>query len=61
MQQTSRLKLYVVVEVWRGIAASAKNFTRLGDAQKYMQRLRRGRNLTEDDIQLFESSVRISS
>lgn len=61
MQRASRLKLYTVVEVWRGIAASAKNFTRLGDAQQYMQRLRRGRNLTEDDIQLFESSVRISS
>ncbi len=61
MQRTSRLKLYTVVEVWRGIAASAKNFTRLGNAHKYMQRLRRGRNLTEDDIRVFESSVRISS
>ena len=61
MQRTSRLKLYIVVEVWRGIAASAKNFTHLVDAHKYMQRLRRGRNLTEDDIQVFESSVRISS
>jgi hypothetical protein len=61
MQRTSRLKLYIVVEVWRGIAASAKNFTRLRDAENYLQRLRKGRNLDEDDVQLFGSSVRISS
>ncbi len=60
MQRTYRLKLYTVVEVWRGIAASAKNFTRLRDAQKHMLRLRRARNLAEDDIQLFEGSVHIS-
>ena len=58
MQRTSRLRLYTVVEVWRGIAASAKNFTRLEDAQKYMRRLRQGRNMTEDDVQLFENSIR---
>jgi hypothetical protein len=61
MRRTSRLKLYTVVEVWHGIAASAKNFTQLRDAENYMWRLRRGRNLAEDDVQLFESSVRISS
>lgn len=61
MQRTSRLKLYTVVEVWRGIAASAKNFTRLRNAENHMRRLRKGRNLAEDDVQLFESSVRISS
>ena len=61
MQRTSRLKLYTVVEVWRGIAASAKNFIRLQDAENYMRRLRHGRNLAEDDVQLFESSVRTSS
>jgi hypothetical protein len=61
MQRIFRLKLYIVVEVWRGIAASAKNFTRLRDAKNYLQRLRKDRNLDEDDVQLFESSVRISS
>jgi hypothetical protein len=58
--RTGTLKLYTVVEVWRGIAESAKNYRRLKDAQKYMRRLRRGRNMAEDDVQLFESSVRIS-
>jgi hypothetical protein len=57
MRRTYKLKLYTVVEVWRGIAASAKSFTRLRDAQKHMLRLRQGRNLAEDDVQLFESSV----
>jgi hypothetical protein len=61
MQRTPRLKLYTVVEVWRGIAASAKNFTQLRAAEKYMWRLRQGRNLAEDDVQLFETSVRISA
>jgi hypothetical protein len=60
-RRTSELRLYTVVDVWRGIAAGAKNFRRLGDAQKYMRRLRRGRNLGEDDIQIFENSIRISS
>jgi len=61
MQLTHKLRLYTVVEVWRGMAASAKNFTRLRDAENYMRRLRQGRNLAEDDVQLFRSSVRISS
>jgi hypothetical protein len=60
MQRTYDLKLYIVVEVWRGIAASAKNFTRMKDAQSHLRRIRRRRNLAEDDFQLFESSVRIS-
>jgi len=61
MRRTSKLKLYTVVEVWRGIAASARNFTRLRDAEVYMRRLRQGRNLAEDDVQLFEGSLRIPS
>lgn len=61
MRRTSRVKLYTVVEVWRGIAASAKNFTRLRDAENHMRRLRQGRNLANDDVQLFESLIRISS
>ncbi len=61
MKRKFRLKLYTVVEVWRGIAASAKNFTRLRDAENHMRRLRQGRNLMEDDVQLFENSVRIPS
>jgi hypothetical protein len=34
-RRTRRRKLYTVVEVWRGIAAAAKNFTSLQPAEKY--------------------------
>ncbi len=55
------LKLYTVVEVWRGIAADAKTFVSLRDAEKFMQRVRQRCNLLEDDVKLFQRSVRISS
>lgn len=58
-QQNAKLKVYTVVEVWRGIAAGAKIFRKLGDAQKYAQRLRRGRDLQQDDVQVFENTILI--
>jgi hypothetical protein len=60
-RRTHKLKLYTVVEVWRGFATGAKNFRRLTNAQKYMRRIRRGCNLAEDDVQLFECPIRLSS
>jgi hypothetical protein len=60
MHTTYELKLYTVVEVWRGFATGAKNFKRLRNAQKYMRRLRQGCNLAEDDVQLFECPIRLS-
>jgi hypothetical protein len=51
------LRIYTVVEVWRGLAVGAKNFRQLSDAQRYLQRLRRRHNPAEDDVQLFTSSV----
>ncbi len=59
--KTHELKLYTVVDVWRGVASGAKNFRRLKNARSYMRRLGRGRNLIEDDIQLFESPIRLPS
>jgi len=56
---TYELKLYTVVEVWCGCATGAKNFKRLSSAQKYARRIREGRNLAEDDVQLFECPVRL--
>ena len=58
-RQTRRLKLYTVVEVWRGMACGARNFKRLKNAQKYMRRLRRRGNPAEDDVQLFETPIRL--
>lgn len=56
-ESRNRLRIYTVVEVWRGIAACVKNFRRLRDAERYLQLLRRRHNLAEDDVRLFESWV----
>lgn len=60
-QNRTKLTIYTVVEVWRGIAAGAKNFRRLRNAQKHLQRLRRQRHLLEDDVQLFETKLHHTS
>jgi hypothetical protein len=60
MRTTCELKLYTVVEVWRGFATSAKNFRRLRNAEKYARRLRKVRDSAGDDVQLFECPVRLS-
>jgi hypothetical protein len=51
------MKVFIVVDVACGVAADAKCFSRLKEAMAYRRRIRRGRNLEEDDIQLFESFV----
>jgi hypothetical protein len=60
-RRSIEIKLYTVVVVWRGFATGAKNFKRLGNAQKYMRRIRRGINLAEDDVQLFKSPIRLAA
>ncbi len=55
-----KLQIYTVVDVWRGMAVGAKSFSDSKNAQKYMRRLRQRRSLMEDDVQLFENSIRIS-
>jgi hypothetical protein len=57
----AKLQVYTVVDVWRGIAVGAKNFRRLRNAQKHVQRLRRHRNMMEDDVKLFETTIYASS
>ena len=58
-QAVGKVKLYTVVEVWRGMAVGAKSF-RLRSAEKHLQRLRRRRNLLEDDVQLFKDLLHVS-
>jgi hypothetical protein len=60
-QMQRKIKLYTVVEVWRGIAVGARNFRRLQNAQKHMLRLRRRHNLIEDDVQLFTGVLSTSN
>jgi len=59
-QVAGKVKLYTVVEVWRGMAVSAKSFRYLRSAEKHLQRLRRHRNLLEDDVQLFKGFLCLS-
>lgn len=51
------MRIYTVVEVWRGFAAGAHNFRHLRDASKCMEWLRKEHNLQEDDVQLFETTL----
>ena len=51
------MRIYTVVEVMRGFAAGAYSFRRLKDARMCAKRLCKGRNLNEDDVQLFETII----
>ncbi|MGA3326230.1 MAG: hypothetical protein ABSF45_17300 [Terriglobia bacterium] len=61
IRSKTKLQIYTVVDVWRGIAVGATNFRRLRNAQKHVRRLRRHRNMMEDDVKLFETTVYASS
>ena len=55
------MKIYTVVDVVCGVAVEARCFRRLNEARAYLKRLRKGRNLGEDDVQLFESFMEENS
>jgi hypothetical protein len=57
IRSKTKLQVYTVVDVWRGIAVGARNFRRLRNAQKHLQRLRRNRNSMEDDVKLFDTTI----
>lgn len=48
------MKVFIVVDVACGVAQGAKCFRRIEDAMACRKRLSRGRDLEEDDIQVFE-------
>jgi len=51
------VRIYTVVDVMSGVAVGAKSFSDLTRAQTCLKRLRKGRNLDEDDVQVFEDTV----
>jgi imidazole glycerol phosphate synthase subunit HisF len=55
------LRIFTVVDVWRGMVVGVRNFRDLKNAQHHMQRLVLHRNLEQDDVQLFETAVALSS
>ena len=48
------IQIYTVVDVMCGVAVGAKSFRDLKHARTYLTRLRKRRNLDEDDVQLFD-------
>jgi hypothetical protein len=59
MKHSRKRRIFTVVDVWKGIAVGATSFTRPVNARKCLNRLRRLRNLDEDDVQLFESYLHL--
>lgn len=57
IESRAGMRIYTVVDVMRGVAVGAYSFRRLRDAHAYLKRLRGGRDLQEDDVRLFESTV----
>jgi len=51
------MRIYTVVDVMCGVAVGAKSFRDLKQAQTYLSRLRKRRNLDEDDVQLFDDMM----
>ncbi len=61
MEKQKGLRIYTVVEVWRGIAAGAKSFVDLNLAERYMRRVQARRSPQEDDVQLFETTLKLAT
>lgn len=57
MIKSRKKQIYTVVEVFSGIAEAAYNFNHLKNAQMYLKQLKKGRNLDEDDVQIFENAI----
>ncbi len=60
MDSSRRVRVYTVVDVWRGMANDCKSFSRLKDAREYARRLERCRNPQSDDVGLFAGALRLA-
>ncbi len=56
-----KLKLHIVVCVWRGFATEAKVFRKLSDAKRTAHRLAKGRDLREDDVCILTTVLGMAS
>lgn len=56
-RRRSKLQVFTVVEVWRGMAVRVRNFRRSLDAERFFRRLQHRHNLMEDDVQIFRTSL----
>lgn len=55
-----KVQIYTVVEVWRGIASGARNFTSVAAAEAYQRRVRHRQNAADDDVAIFKNKLRLS-
>jgi hypothetical protein len=53
------MRIYTVVDVMSGVSVGVKSFRRFEQARICLKRRSKGRNLDQDDIQLFEDTVLI--
>lgn len=60
-KRESKMTIYTVVDVMSGVAVGAKSFLSHRDATACLSRLRKARNLDEDDVQVFEGVIRMSA
>lgn len=56
-ENRSSQQIYTVVAVSCGVAESTRSFEYYKDALLYLKELKRGRNLDEDDVQIFENDI----
>ena len=52
------VRIYTVVDVMSGVAVGVEHFLNSRDAKRRLNRLRIGRDLNEDDVQLFEATMK---
>jgi len=52
--------IYTVVEVVRGVATGAYSFVHFREALLCAEQLRAGRNMQEDDVQIFKTTIDLS-
>ena len=57
MRTRTRCRIYIVVRVWRGIAAAVKSFRTLADAQEFVEMLRLKSDPMEEDVQIFDNFI----
>ena len=60
-ESRTRFRIYTVIDVMSGVVVEVENFSRIEDARRWLKRLRRGRNFNEDDVQLFEGVIDLST
>lgn len=60
-RKQDRIHVYTVVEVWRGLADGARSFVDADKARRYLRSAKRRHNLLEDDVRLFEGTIRLAA